>query len=80
MQLSEDRPDYEFALRAADGHHAKVNERVLARSLVRLEQDALVLSADGRVIASSTADWSVGELASHFLANANDGCSVLKLS
>lgn len=55
-------------------------ERVLARSLVRLEQDALVLSADGRVIASNTADWSVGELACQLLANVDGRCSVLELS
>ena len=41
MQLSEDRPDYAYALRAADGRHAKVNDRVLDRSFV-LTPDHLV--------------------------------------
>lgn len=50
MQLSEDRPDYEFALRAADGRHAKVNDRVLSRSFI-LAPDRLV------------EDWPVTDLA-----------------
>ncbi len=50
MQLSEDRPDYEFALRAADGRHAKVNDRVLSRSFI-LAPDRLV------------EDWPVADLA-----------------
>jgi len=41
MQLSEDRPDYAFALRAADGRHAKVNDRILEHSFI-LAPDQLV--------------------------------------
>jgi uncharacterized protein len=41
MQLTQDHPDYAYALRAADGRHAKVNERVLDRSFV-LTPDQLV--------------------------------------
>lgn len=50
MQLSEDRPDYAFALRAADGRHAKVNDRVLSRSFL-IAPDHLV------------EDWPVAALA-----------------
>lgn len=32
MHLSHDRPDYAYALRAADGQRAKVNDRVLTAS------------------------------------------------
>ncbi|HEY0335332.1 MAG TPA: Mth938-like domain-containing protein [Stenotrophomonas sp.] len=41
MQLSEDRPDYAYALRAADGRHAKVNDRILGSSFV-LAPDKLI--------------------------------------
>ena len=34
MQLNHERPDYAFALRSADGHSAKVNDRVLTRSFI----------------------------------------------
>jgi len=50
MQLSEDRPDYAYALRAADGRHAKVNDRVLERSFI-LTPDHLV------------EDWPVASMA-----------------
>ena len=32
MQLSHERPDYAWVLRGADGHRARVNDRVLERS------------------------------------------------
>lgn len=34
MQLNHERPDYTYALRAADGHSAKVNDRVLETSFI----------------------------------------------
>ncbi|MEP6906459.1 MAG: Mth938-like domain-containing protein [Pseudoxanthomonas sp.] len=34
MQLNHERPDYAYALRAADGHSAKVNDRVLRTSFI----------------------------------------------
>lgn len=34
MQLNHERPDYTYALRAADGHSAKVNDRVLEASFI----------------------------------------------
>lgn len=34
MQLNHERPDYAYALRAADGHSAKVNDRVLEASFI----------------------------------------------
>ncbi|HBK46458.1 MAG TPA: hypothetical protein DDZ67_08495 [Xanthomonadaceae bacterium] len=34
MLLTQEHPDYTYALRSADGRHAKVNERVLRRSFV----------------------------------------------
>ena len=34
MQLNHELPDYTYALRAADGHSAKVNDRVLEASFI----------------------------------------------
>ena len=34
MQLNHERPDYAYALRAADGRSARVNERVLETSFI----------------------------------------------
>lgn len=42
-------------------------ERLLVRSLMRLEHEAVLLSADGRVIASNTANWMVGDLVPELL-------------
>jgi len=42
-------------------------ERMLVRSLMRLENEAVLISADGRVIASNTANWLVGDLAPKLL-------------
>lgn len=41
MQLNHERPDYAYALRAADGHSAKVNDRVLETSFI-LAPDHLI--------------------------------------
>ncbi|WP_254458205.1 Mth938-like domain-containing protein [Xanthomonas sacchari] len=41
MQLTQDLPDYAYALRMADGRQAKVNDRVLTRSFI-LAPDTLV--------------------------------------
>lgn len=41
MQLTQDLPDYAYALRMADGRQAKVNDRLLTRSFV-LAPDTLV--------------------------------------
>ncbi len=41
MLLSRELPDYTYALRSADGHQAKVNDRVLVHSFV-LAPDKLV--------------------------------------
>ena len=48
MQLNHELPDYTYALRAADGHSAKVNDRVLEASFI-LDPNELL------------ADWSVRE-------------------
>lgn len=34
MQLNRERPDYAFALRSANGHSARVNERTLTASFI----------------------------------------------
>ncbi|WP_449466411.1 Mth938-like domain-containing protein [Stenotrophomonas humi] len=34
MLLSRELPDYSYSLRSADGHQAKVNDRILTRSFV----------------------------------------------
>ena len=41
MQLSQERPDYNWVLRGADGQRARVNERMLERSFA-LAPDRLV--------------------------------------
>ena len=41
MQLHQERPDYEYVLRGADGRSARVNERTLHRSFI-VAPDALV--------------------------------------
>ncbi|MFD2645398.1 hypothetical protein [Pseudomonas japonica] len=42
-------------------------ERLLVRSLMKLDHEAVLLSADGRVIASNTANWMVGDLVATLL-------------
>ncbi|MBO9739972.1 Mth938-like domain-containing protein [Xanthomonas axonopodis pv. begoniae] len=41
MPLSQEHPDYAYALRAADGRHAKVNDQILQQSFI-LMPDELV--------------------------------------
>ena len=41
MQLSQERPDYNWVLRGADGQRARVNERMLERSFA-LAPDRLI--------------------------------------
>jgi uncharacterized protein len=41
MLLSQEYPDYTYALRSADGRHAKVNEQILHRSFI-IAPDTLV--------------------------------------
>ena len=41
MQLHQDKPDYAYVLRGADGRSARVNERTLQRSFI-VAPDALV--------------------------------------
>ncbi|MEE7545735.1 hypothetical protein HF319_00580, partial [Xanthomonas sp. Kuri4-1] len=41
MLLTQEHPDYTYALRSADGRQAKVNERILQRSFI-LMPDELV--------------------------------------
>lgn len=48
MQLSHELPDYAYSLRAADGHSAKVNDRVLVASFI-LAPNILI------------EDWQVGD-------------------
>lgn len=48
MQLSHELPDYAYSLRAADGHSAKVNDRVLVASFI-LAPNVLI------------EDWQVGD-------------------
>lgn len=41
MLLSQEHPDYTYALRSADGRQAKVNEQILSRSFV-IAPDTLI--------------------------------------
>ena len=51
MQLNHERPDYAYALRAADGRSARVNDRVLEGSFIlspdQLIEDWAVVDANG---------------------------------
>lgn len=42
-------------------------EKMLVCSLMRLEHEAVLISADGRIIAANTANWMVGDLAPKLL-------------
>ena len=42
-------------------------ERLLIRSLMRLEHEAVLIAADGRIIASNTPNWMIGDLAQNLL-------------
>ncbi|WP_165491631.1 cache domain-containing protein [Stutzerimonas kirkiae] len=55
-------------------HHI---ERLFTRSLMHLPQEALLLSPEGRVVASNTADWAVGDLAYSLLKDS--ACKVVPL-
>lgn len=55
-------------------------EPLLARCLMQLPQDALLLTASGRVIASNTPDWSAGDLASRLLEQPQPQRETLPLS
>lgn len=52
MQLSHERPDYAWVLRGADGRRARVNDRVLERSLA-LAPDRLVEDWDAPATAAA---------------------------
>ncbi|MFC7521328.1 Mth938-like domain-containing protein [Xanthomonas populi] len=39
MPLSQEHPDYTYALRAADGRYAKVNERILQQSFILMPNE-----------------------------------------
>jgi hypothetical protein len=49
-------------------------ERVLISSLMRLPREALLVSAEGRVIAANTAEWSTGDLASRIMRDDGAAC------
>lgn len=49
-------------------------ERVLVGSLMRLPRESLLVSAQGRVIAANTANWTVGDLAGHLLSDTGNAC------
>lgn len=49
-------------------------ERVLISSLMRLPHEALLVSAEGRVIAANTAEWSTGDLATRIMRDDGAEC------
>ena len=55
MQLVEEKPDFEFFLRGADGQSARVNERVLTASFI-IAPDQLVEGWSPRDIATLDAE------------------------
>lgn len=55
-------------------------ERLLVKSLMRLDHEAVLVSAEGRVIASNTANWMVGDLVSTLLNDMQLGEIRLTLS
>jgi len=54
VQLSEERPDYSYVLRGADGRQARVNDRVLQRSFA-VSPNQLIEDWDGPSSASTLA-------------------------
>ena len=64
MQLSHELPDYAYALRAADGRSAKVNDRVLETSFILAPNE---LIADWKARAS--ADLAPDDLAALLALN-----------
>lgn len=52
-------------------------ERVLIRNLMRLPHEALLVSAEGRVIAANTADWATGDLATRLMGTDGAECYAL---
>ncbi|MDR2872300.1 MAG: Mth938-like domain-containing protein [Xanthomonadaceae bacterium] len=53
MQLTHELPDYRYILRFADGHSARVNDRVLTSSFI-LSPDTLIESWSGTDVPSLT--------------------------
>ncbi|PPU69802.1 Mth938-like domain-containing protein [Xanthomonas pisi] len=43
MPLSQEHPDYTYALRAADGRHAKVNDQILQQSFILMPDELVEL-------------------------------------
>ncbi|RJG11121.1 histidine kinase [Pseudomonas cavernicola] len=54
-------------------------ERILLSSLIKMENEALIVSEEGRVIAANTANWTVGDMAHHAMNRQETGCRVIEL-
>ncbi|EOZ4917402.1 TPA: PDC sensor domain-containing protein [Pseudomonas aeruginosa] len=54
-------------------------ERILLASLIKMENEALIVSEEGRVIAANTANWTVGDMAKHTITRQEADCQVLEL-
>ncbi|BBH45760.1 hypothetical protein KU43P_22370 [Pseudomonas sp. KU43P] len=54
-------------------------ERLLLADLMKLENEALIVSEEGRVIASNTANWLVGDMARHAFNRLENECKQVEL-
>ncbi|WP_374439206.1 cache domain-containing protein [Pseudomonas panipatensis] len=55
-------------------------ERVVTSSLMRMSHEALILSSEGRVVATNTANWTAGEMASLGLSRIDSDCQYMPLA
>jgi hypothetical protein len=54
-------------------------ERILLSSLIKMENEALIVSEEGRIIAANTANWTVGDMAHQAMNRQETGCRVIEL-
>ncbi|MBF8728920.1 PDC sensor domain-containing protein [Pseudomonas guariconensis] len=54
-------------------------ERLLLADLLKLQNEALIVSEEGRVIASNTANWMVGDMARHAFNRLETECKQVEL-
>lgn len=54
-------------------------ERQLLAGLMKLKNEALIVSEEGRVIASNTANWMVGDMARHAFNRLENECKQVEL-
>lgn len=54
-------------------------ERPLLSALLKLDNEALIVSEEGRVIVANTASWMVGDMAKHAFNRSENGCKQVEV-